>query len=70
MVNTVCFNADQYSNADFHPLADHTTKLRNFTTEEYHGFSAFKFSRTNGGNMTLKRTRTMCVYIIYSYTIV
>ena len=39
MVNTVWINAH-----DFHPLADHMTKLKNFTKEENHDFSAFKFS--------------------------
>ena len=32
MVNTVWVNADY--GRDFHPLADHMTKLRNFTKEE------------------------------------
>ena len=32
MVNTVWVNADH--GRDFHPLADHMTKLRNFTKEE------------------------------------
>ena len=42
MVNTVWVNADQ--GCDLHPLANHTTKLRNFTKEENHDFSAFRFS--------------------------
>ena len=32
MVNTVLVNADH--GCDLHPLADHKTKLRNFTKEE------------------------------------
>ena len=42
MVNTVWVNADH--GRDLHPLADHMTKLRNFTEEENHEFSAFRFS--------------------------
>ena len=42
MVNTVWVNADYGRN--LHPLADHMTKLRNFTTEENRDFSAFRFS--------------------------
>ena len=42
MLNTVWVNADH--GRDFHPLADHMTKLRNFTKEENHDFSAFQFS--------------------------
>ena len=42
MVNTVWVNADH--ERDFHPLADHMTKLRNFTKEENHDFSAFRCS--------------------------
>ena len=42
MVNTVWVNADH--GRDFHPLADHMTKLRNFTKEENCDFSAFRFS--------------------------
>ena len=42
MVNTVCVNADH--GRDLHPLADHMTKLRNFTKEENHDFSGFRFS--------------------------
>ena len=41
MVNTV-HNADH--GRDFHPLADHMTKLRNFTKGENSDFSAFRFS--------------------------
>ena len=29
---------------DLHPLADHMTKLKNFTKEENRDFSAFRFS--------------------------
>ena len=36
MVNTVRANADQ--GRDFNPLADHMTKLRNFTKEESRDF--------------------------------
>ena len=42
MVNTVLVNADH--GRDLHPLADHVTKLRNFTKEENPDFSAFRFS--------------------------
>ena len=42
MVNTVWINADH--GRDLHLLADHMTKLRNFTKKEYHDFSAFRFS--------------------------
>ena len=41
MVN-VCVNVDH--ECDFHPFADHMTKLRNFTKGEIHKFSAFPFS--------------------------
>ena len=41
-VNAVCVNADH--GRDLHPLADHITKLRNFTKEENRDFSAFRFS--------------------------
>ena len=42
MVNTVYVNADH--GRDLHPLADHMTKVRNFTNEENRDFSAFRFS--------------------------
>ena len=42
MVNTVWVNTDH--GRDFHPLADHMTKLRNFTKEEILDFSAFRVS--------------------------
>ena len=42
MVNTVWVNADH--GRDLHPLADHMTKLRNFTKEEHRDFSANLFS--------------------------
>ena len=41
MVNTAWVNANH--GRDFHPLADHMTKLRNFTKEESHDFSAILF---------------------------
>ena len=41
MVNTVRFNADH--DHHFSPLADHMTKLRNFTKGENRDFSAFRF---------------------------
>ena len=41
-VNTVWVNVDH--GCDLHPLADHTTKLRNFTKEENRDFSAILFS--------------------------
>ena len=41
MVNTVWVNADH--GHDFHPLADHMTKLRNFPKEENHDFLANLF---------------------------
>ena len=42
MVDTARVNADH--GGDPHPLADHMTKLRNFTKEENRDFSAFRFS--------------------------
>ena len=42
MVNTVWVNADH--GRDAHPLADHMTKLHNFTKEQNRDFSAFRFS--------------------------
>ena len=42
MVNTVWGNVDH--GRDLHTLADHVTKLRNFTKEENREFSAFRFS--------------------------
>ena len=42
MVSNVWAKADH--GRDFHPLADHMTKLRNFTKEENLDFSAFRFS--------------------------
>ena len=42
MVNTVWVNADH--RRDFHPLADHMTKLRNLIKEQNCDFSAFRFS--------------------------
>ena len=42
MVNTVWVNADH--GRDFHPLADHMTKLPKFTKEENRCFSAFRLS--------------------------
>ena len=42
MVNTVWVNADHRH--DLHPLADHMTKLRNFTKQENRHCSAFQFS--------------------------
>ena len=41
MVNTVWVNADH--GRDFNPLADHMTKLRNFTKEKNRDFSAILF---------------------------
>ena len=41
MVNTLGINAN--CGRDLHPLADHMTKLHNFTNEENHDFSAFLF---------------------------
>ena len=43
MANTVWVSADL--GRDLHPLADHMTKLRNFTKEENRDFSAFHFSK-------------------------
>ena len=37
MVSTVWVNVD--NRRDHHPLADHMTKLRNFTKEENHDFA-------------------------------
>ena len=42
MVNTVSITSDH--GRDFRPLADHMTKLRNFTKEENRDFSAIIFS--------------------------
>ena len=42
MVNTVWVNADH--GRDLHFLADHMTKLQNFTKEQNRDFSAFRFS--------------------------
>ena len=42
LVNTVWVNADH--GRDFHPLADHMTKLQKFTKEENRDFSAFRLS--------------------------
>ena len=42
MVNTVWVNADQ--GHDFHPPTNHMTKLKKFTKEEHHDFSAILFS--------------------------
>ena len=42
MLNTVWVNADH--GRDFHPLADHMTKLQNFIKEENCDCSAFQFS--------------------------
>ena len=42
MVNAVRVNADH--GRDFHPLADHLTKLRNFTMGENRDFLAFRCS--------------------------
>ena len=42
MVNTVWVNTDHGCN--FHSLANHMTKLRNFTRGENRDFSAFRFS--------------------------
>ena len=42
MVNTMWVNAD--SGRDFHPLADHMTKLQHFTKGENRDFSAVLFS--------------------------
>ena len=41
MINTLRLNTDYGS--DFHPLADHMTKLRNFTKGEIREFSEFTF---------------------------
>ena len=42
MINTVWVNADH--GRDLHLLADHMTKLKNFSKEENRDFSAFRFS--------------------------
>ena len=42
MVKTVWVNADH--GRDFHPLADHMTKLLHFTKEKNRDFSAILFS--------------------------
>ena len=52
MVNTVWVNADHGRN--FHPLADHMTKLRNFIKGKIREFSAFPFSLHLMFNETLR----------------
>ena len=42
MVNPVLVNANH--GRDFNPLANHMTKLHNFTKGENHDFPAFRFS--------------------------
>ena len=42
MLSTVWVNADH--GCDFHSLADHMIRLRNFTMEENRDFSTFRFS--------------------------
>ena len=42
MINTVWVKADH--GCDLHPLAEHMTKLRNFTKEQNRDFAAFRFS--------------------------
>ena len=42
MVSTMRVNADH--GRDFNPLADHMTKLKNFTKGKNRDFSAFRFS--------------------------
>ena len=41
-VDSVWVNADH--GRDFHPLADHMTKLKKITKEENRDFAAFRFS--------------------------
>ena len=57
MVNTLHINADP--ERDFHPLTDHMTKLRNFTTkDDIREFSAFPFS------LQLMFDQTLCNLIV------
>ena len=51
MVTTVRVNANH--ERDFHPLADHMTKLQNYTKNEIREFSAFPFSLHLMFNQTL-----------------
>ena len=60
MVSTVWINADH--GRDFHPLADHTTQLKNFTKEENLDFSAFRFSHQ------LMVEQALTNLIVYDFT--
>ena len=57
MVNTVWVNADH--GHDFHPLADHMTKLDNFIKEENQDCSAFRFS------LQLMLEQALTILIVY-----
>ena len=59
MVSTVWVNADR--GRDVHTLADHMTKLRNFTKGEIREFSAFPFSLDLMFDQTLTN---LIVYLI------
>ena len=61
MVNIVRVNADR--GRDFHPLADHMTKLRNFTKE----YSEFPFSLKLMFDPTLSNL-IMCLMILQKNT--
>ena len=56
MVNTARIYADY--GREFHPLADHMTSLRNFTTGEIRDLSAFPFS------LDLMFDQTLCNLIV------
>ena len=60
MVNTVQVNADH--GHDFHPLADHMTKLNIFTKGDFREFSAFPFSLHLMFDQTLSNL-TVCLMI-------
>ena len=63
MVNTLRVNANH--GRDFHPLADHMPKLRNFTKGEIREFSAFPCSLHLMFDQTLSN---LIVCLIISHT--
>ena len=62
MVNTVWVNADHWR--DFHPLADHMTKLRSFTKEENRDVSVNLFSF----QLMLEALTNLIVCLMISHT--
>ena len=65
MVKNVWVNADR--GLDLHPLANHMTKLRNFTKEENRDFSAFRFSLQYMLEQALTNL-IVCLMISQNYT--